>query len=101
MRILTNISIAAVFFFFSTEMVAGTNEKEIKALYHTLDSLIECQDSLISEKKAHIKSILDGMRDMNLNSEQEMALNNRLYDEYMAFNFDSAHHYIKKNYHLD
>ena len=52
MRILTNISIAAVFFFFSTEMVAGTNEKEIKALYHTLDSLIECQDSLISEKKA-------------------------------------------------
>ncbi len=97
MRILTNISIAAVFFFFSTEMVAGTNEKEIKALYHTLDSLIECQDSLISEKKTHIKSILDGMRDMNLNSEQEMALNNRLYDEYMAFNFDSAHHYIKKN----
>lgn len=97
MCFLTKISIAIVFFFSCLNIIAGTNEKDGKALYHTLDSLIDCQDSLISEKKAHIKAIHDGMRGMKLTSEQELALNNRLYDEYMAFNFDSAYHYIKKN----
>lgn len=97
MYFLTKISIATVFFFSCLDLIAGTNEKDGKALYHTLDSLIDCQDSLISEKKAHIKAIHNGMRGMKLTSEQELALNNRLYDEYMAFNFDSAHHYIKKN----
>ncbi len=97
MCFLTKISIATVFFFSCLNIIAGTNEKDGKALYHTLDSLIDCQDSLISEKKAHIKAIHDGMRGMKLTSEQELALNNRLYDEYMAFNFDSAYHYIKKN----
>lgn len=97
MHIFIKFTMAAIFFFFSTEIMAGTNEKENKALYHTLDSLIDCQGSLIADKKAHIKTIHDGVRGMNLTSEQVLELNNRLYDEYMAFNFDSAHHYIKKN----
>ena len=97
MRLSTKISIAALFVFSSLEVMAGTNNQEIKALYHTLDSLIDCQDSLISKKKAHIKAIHDGVKGIQLTSEQVLALNNRLYDEYMAFNFDSAHYYIKKN----
>ena len=97
MRLSTKISIAALFVFSSLEVMAGTNNQEIKALYHTLDSLIDCQDSLISKKKDHIKAIHDGVKGIQLTSEQVLALNNRLYDEYMAFNFDSAHYYIKKN----
>ena len=97
MRLSTKISIAALFVFSSLEVMAGTNNQEIKALYHTLDSLIDCQNSLISKKKAHIKAIHDGVKGIQLTSEQVLALNNRLYDEYMAFNFDSAHYYIKKN----
>lgn len=97
MRLSTKISIAALFVFSSFEVMAGTNNQKIKALYHTLDSLIDCQDSLISKKKAHIKAIHDGVKGIQLTSEQVLALNNRLYDEYMAFNFDSAHYYIKKN----
>ena len=97
MRFFTKLSIALLFIFYPFEMMAGDTDKEIKALYHTLDSLIGCQDSLISEKKAHIKAIHDGVRGMQLTTEQELTLNNRLYDEYMAFNFDSAHYYIKKN----
>ena len=97
MRIVTKISIAAIFFFSTLETMAGTNDKEIKALYHTLDSLIGCQNSLISKKQTKIKTINDGVKGMKLTSEQELTLNNRLYDEYMAFNFDSAYHYIKKN----
>ena len=97
MRIFIKILGVAFFLFSSTEMMASTNDKEIKALYHTLDSLIDCQDTLIAEKKARIKSIHDGVKGMKLTSEQELTLNHRLYDEYMAFNFDSAHHYIKKN----
>ena len=56
MRIVTKISIAAIFFFSTLETMAGTNDKEIKALYHTLDSLIGCQNSLISKKQAKIKN---------------------------------------------
>ncbi len=97
MHIFIKILGVAFFLFSSTEMMASTNDKEIKALYHTLDSLIDCQDTLIAEKKARIKSIHDGVKGMKLTSEQELTLNHRLYDEYMAFNFDSAHHYIKKN----
>ena len=82
MRIITKIAIAAILLFSSSEIMASTSDKEIKALYHTLDSLMLYHD---------------GVSGMKLTSEQELTMNNRLYDEYMAFNFDSAHYYIKKN----
>ena len=97
MRIIMKITVAAILILSCVKIMASTNDQEIKTLYHTLDSLIGCQDSLIAEKKAHILAIHDGVKGMKLTSEQEIALNNRLYDEYLAFNFDSAHHYIKKN----
>ena len=97
MRIIMKITVAAIFILSCVKIMASTNDQEIKKLYHTLDSLIGCQDSFIAVKKAHILAIHDGVKGMKLTSEQEIALNNRLYDEYLAFNFDSAHHYIKKN----
>ena len=75
----------------------GSENRPLIRLYQTLDSLMDCQQDLIAQKEAQIKSIKDGMRDLQLTTEQELSLNNRLYDEYVAFNFDSAHHYIKRN----
>lgn len=97
MHILMKMSLVAVLLFFTVESMATTNQKEIKKLYHTLDSLIDCQEKLISEKKKQIKAIHDGVEGIELTCEQELKLNNRLYDEYLAFNFDSAYFYLKKN----
>jgi len=74
----------------------ATNNKN-KELYHTLDSLIEHHDAIIAEKEQRIKHILDGIESVTLNSEQTYDLNLRLYDEYVAFKFDSAFYYINKN----
>ena len=97
MRFSTKLLITVLLIFSFFETMASTNDKEIKALYLTLDSLIDCQDTLISEKKLKIKAIHDGVKGMKLSTEQELTLNHRLYDEFMAFDFDSAHYYIKKN----
>ncbi len=70
---------------------------EMVHLYHTLDSLIEIQDNIIAAKEARIQTIKEGMHSIKLTMEQEIHQNNLLYDEYLAFNFDSAYHYIKKN----
>ncbi len=97
MRIIRKFMVAAILFFSCIEIGASTNAKEIEALYQTLDSLIGGQQNLIVEKKSRIKAIHDGVKGIALSREQQLALNHRLYDEYMAFNFDSAYHYIKKN----
>lgn len=70
---------------------------EMVHLYHTLDSLIARQDDIIAAKEARIQNIKDGMKSIDLTMEQEIHQNNLLYDEYLAFNFDSAHYYIKRN----
>ena len=70
---------------------------DIGALYLTLDSLIACQSELIAEKEARIEAICAPAASIHLTAEQAYDLNNQLYDEYVAFNFDSAHHVISKN----
>ena len=42
-------------------------------------------------------NIKDGVRGMNLTPEQQYDLNQRLYDEYVAYKFDSAFYYIDRN----
>ena len=66
-------------------------------LYQQLDSLLDCQQNIITEKEKRIKIIKDGSKSSIMTTEHEYNLNNQLYDEYMAFNFDSAHHYISRN----
>ncbi len=66
-------------------------------LYQTLDSLIDHHDKFVAAKEAHIQSLGDGLRDVTLTPEQEFSMNLRLYDEYQAFRFDSAYHYIISN----
>ena len=66
-------------------------------LYQTLDSLIEHHDELVAAKKTHIQSLRDGLRNVSLTQEQVYSMNLRLYDEYVAFRFDSAYYYINRN----
>lgn len=80
-----------------TWTMANPHADELSTLYHTLDSLIEHQSEIIAQKKNRIQVITDGMNNLSLTPEQLFSLNNRLYDEYLAFNFDSALCYIKKN----
>ena len=78
-------------------MVAA-QEKE--SLYKTLDSLIAHYDEQTAEKEHRIKTIKEGASGISLTPEQRLELNIRLYDEYMAYKYDSAFHYIQQNVEL-
>ena len=91
------ISLLAVVFLVCESIMADPREDDLNALYQTLDSLVEHQPEIITQKKARIHVITDGLDNLKLTPEELFSLNNRLYDEYLAFNFDSALCYIKKN----
>ena len=75
--------------------MATAQEKE--TLYKTLDSLIANYDHQTAEKELRIKTIKDGASGISLTPEQRLELNIRLYDEYIAYKYDSAFHYIQQN----
>ena len=75
--------------------MATAQEKE--TLYKTLDSLIANYDHQTAEKELRIKTIKDGASGISLTPEQHLELNIRLYDEYMAYKYDSAFQYIQEN----
>ncbi len=66
-------------------------------LYHVLDSLIDKHDDIVAAKIAQISSLSNTLQGITLTPEQEYDRNLRLYEEYLAFRFDSAYHYINRN----
>ena len=68
-----------------------------RQLYQPLDSLIEQYDQLTAEKEGRVAAIKEGVKGITLTAEQQFDLNQRLYDEYVAYKFDSAFYYIDKN----
>lgn len=66
-------------------------------LYQILDSLIERHDEIVAAKESQIMSLSKGLQGVTLTPEQEYDKNLRLYDEYLAFRFDSAYYYINRN----
>ena len=91
------MTLLAAVFLLCGSLLADSRDDELNALYQTLDSLVEHQPEIITQKKARIQVITDGLDNLKLTPEELFSLNNRLYDEYLAFNFDSALCYIKKN----
>ena len=91
------MTLLAAVFLVCGSVLADSRDDELNALYQTLDSLVEHQPEIITQKKARIQVITDGLDNLKLTPEELFSLNNRLYDEYLAFNFDSALFYIKKN----
>lgn len=75
----------------------SASQQSNQALYHTLDSLIANYNQLTTEKERRVTNIKDGVRGIKLSPEQQYDLNQRLYDEYVAYKFDSAFYYIEKN----
>ena len=51
----------------------------------------------MAAKEAHIREIVNPLKTMQLTADQEYELNMQLYEEYLAFRFDSAYYYIQKN----
>lgn len=80
-------------------IACGDNPSDTQTyrLYHTLDSLIDQHDDIVAAKETEIRTIGKGIRGVTLTPEQEFDLNQRLYEEYLAFRFDSAYYYINRN----
>ena len=78
-------------------MDGSAQQTSNRQLYQTLDSLIEQYDQLTINKERRMENIKEGVRGINLTPEQQYDLNQRLYDEYVAYKFDSAFYYIDKN----
>lgn len=74
-----------------------TADKGIDSLYQELDRLLEKQPEITRNKEVRIRVIRDGLDDPTLTADLRYKINERLYDEYMAFRFDSAYKYIQEN----
>jgi hypothetical protein len=70
---------------------------DVRHLYVKLDSLIAHYQETTAEKENRIRNLKDGVKTMSLTDDQTYDLNLRLYDEYVAFRFDSAFYYVEKN----
>lgn len=78
-------------------IAATTPTSTIDSLYTTLDSLLAHQSVIIAQKQQRIRTYQEGLQRLRLTPEQRFHVNNQLYDEYLAFNFDSALYYIRQN----
>ena len=78
-------------------IAATTPTPTIDSLYTTLDSLLAHQSVIIAQKQQRIRTYQEGLKQLRLTPEQRFHVNNQLYDEYLAFNFDSALYYIRQN----
>ena len=84
------------FFIAISLQTVNAQQTDIDRLYNTIDSLIEHRSELLAEKEIRLKALKDGLQE-GLDEDQLFKLNERIYDEYMAYNFDSAYYYINKN----
>lgn len=84
------------FFIAISLQTINAQQTDIDRLYNTIDSLIEHRSELLAEKEIRLKALKDGLQE-GLDEDQLFKLNERIYDEYMAYNFDSAYYYINKN----
>lgn len=81
-------------------LTAAASES-IEALYARLDSLISVQDDITAAKRNHIAAIIDAATGGEpLSADERYRLNERLYKEYIAFNYDSAFRYASLNVEL-
>lgn len=74
----------------------NAQQNDISRLYDTIDSLIENRKDLFTEKEIRLKVLKDDLQG-STSEDQLFKINERIYDEYMAYNFDSAYFYINKN----
>ena len=76
--------------------MAYCSNKENKQLYNTLDSLLEKQQEITKEKENRINFIHDALKRPGVKDESRYQIYLRLFDEYLAFSFDSAYNCIQE-----
>lgn len=76
---------------------ADAANKDIDRLYSRLDSLIDIQEDLTKAKQEKIGVLQSTLNSKELTYEERYNINERLYDEYFAFKYDSAYKYVTKN----
>lgn len=70
---------------------------EIKRLYQWLDELIAKRDKIEADKLKKIDGIKQILNDPTLTDAERYSVNDRLYDEYCTFKYDSAFFYVMMN----
>lgn len=73
---------------------ATDNEKQ---LFNQLDRLLSMRETLKQQKETRIQRIREGLSVPYLTPVQEYAINDKLYQEYLAFKYDSAYKYVNLN----
>lgn len=81
---------------------AGTEaaDRDAGRLYAGLDSLIDMQEELVRAKQERIELIRGALGQRNLTYPERYSINDRLYEEYVAFKYDSAYKYVTRNIEL-
>ena len=82
-------------FLYSVLSFCAPTRKE--RLYKTLDSLLVVQPQITKEKEDRINFVRESLKRPNLSDENRYQVYLRLFEEYLAFRFDSAFYYINKN----
>lgn len=80
--------------------MANAANKDLDRLYARLDSLIDIQEELTKTKQKKIEVIQSALNSKNLTYAERYNINERLYEEYLAFKYDSAYKYVTKNMEL-
>ncbi len=78
----------------------NVHNRDIKSLYARLDSLINVQGELTKTKQKKIEVIQSTLSTPGLTYAERYSINERLYDEYLAFKYDSAYKYVTTNMEL-
>ncbi len=66
-------------------------------LFRQLDSLLSIKETLEQQKEARIQHIRERLAVPRITPEQEYDVNDKLYQEYLAFKYDSAYKYVNRN----
>ena len=92
----TYLTICVFVLFLANSSVVFANDP-LRAHYHTLDSLLQQEQKIVTKKQERIELIREGLGARGMTDDDRYQIRMRLYDEYMAFRCDSAMKYIVEN----
>ncbi len=75
-------------------------QSELDSLFHQLDETMKHRSEYELQKENKIKSLKTLSEEEGLNAERQFYLYNKILEEYIPYNFDSAIHYIDLNLEL-
>ena len=92
----TYLTICVFVLFLANSSMVFANDP-LRAHYHTLDSLLQQEQQIVTKKQERIELIREGLGERGMTDDDRYQIRMRLYDEYMAFRCDSAMKYIVEN----